>query len=273
MGLSGHALRWLSAAVAVPVGLWIVGWAPAVLFYVLVGLVGAALWWESSGLLLGRNRPVLIGLGFLGWALTLAAGVFFGLPGLASGWAVGLILGGLYFLTQYRDGDDLGGLVGRYALAWMYAVLFLSLILPLYQLDQGRRWVLFVLAVTFAGDTFAFYAGRTWGRRKLWPSVSPKKTLEGLGGNVLGCALIGAAGGLWFLPSPWFGTALLGLFLGFWGPAGDLFESMLKRGSGIKDSGRLLPGHGGLLDRFDAVLFNLPIVYFYAGLFSGGSTG
>ena len=130
-------------------------------------------------------------------------------------------------------------------------------------LDQGREWVLFLLLVTFATDAGAFFVGKAIGKTSLAPSISPSKTWEGAVGGVL--VAIGASMGvIYALPLDvvlWY-AILLGALMGIVGQVGDLVESRLKRIAGVKDSGRFLPGHGGLLDRLDSIVFNLVVVYY-----------
>lgn len=134
----------------------------------------------------------------------------------------------------------------------------------------GGEWlVLFLAVVTWASDTGAYYAGTLW-KHPLLPSISPKKTVEGvLGGLVL-------AVGVAFLAQQWFTSELsladaviLGLLLTTVGLLGDLFESMIKRRTGVKDSGGILPGHGGMLDRLDSLLFTAPTFYYYVAYVRG----
>jgi phosphatidate cytidylyltransferase len=129
--------------------------------------------------------------------------------------------------------------------------------------EQGGLVVLAVLAMVFAGDTGAYFMGKTFGRHKLYPAISPKKTVEGGIGGLLGSLggglLVKAAFGL---PIDWLPLALIGVLAGAAEQLGDFCESMLKRGAGVKDSGNLLPGHGGMFDRIDGVLFAAPVVYF-----------
>jgi phosphatidate cytidylyltransferase len=132
----------------------------------------------------------------------------------------------------------------------------------------GAILLAFPFAVTWVGDSAAFFAGRRFGRRKLLPAVSPGKTVVGSVASLVASALVGGAMGGWLLalhPRP--GASVLmgvgmGLVLALGAQVGDLAESVLKREAGVKDSGTLLPGHGGVLDRFDALLFNLPLSYF-----------
>lgn len=131
---------------------------------------------------------------------------------------------------------------------------------------EGRLLVLFPLAVIWASDTAAYFVGKRFGRTRLAPRVSPGKTVEGGVGGVVASVLVGAAAGfvmrdvVSFPFSPAAG-ALIGLLVGVAGQLGDLAESLLKREAGVKDSGRILPGHGGVLDRFDALFPSLPLAY------------
>jgi phosphatidate cytidylyltransferase len=128
----------------------------------------------------------------------------------------------------------------------------------------GREGVLLLIATVAVSDSAQYYVGRTLGRTPLAPLRSPKKTREGaLGGFVIAPAFLGIAG-TYFLPAfPWYWHASAGLCIVVAGIVGDLFESMLKRAADMKDSGDLIPGHGGVLDRIDALLFAAPVFYFF----------
>lgn len=120
---------------------------------------------------------------------------------------------------------------------------------------DGGRWVLLIMTLTFFADTAAYFAGRFLGRRKFHPRLSPKKTWEGAIGGMVGSVLAVALAKYWYIPRlEVVDLALLPLAAGSVGQIGDLFESALKRSVGIKDSGTLLPGHGGILDRIDALM-------------------
>jgi phosphatidate cytidylyltransferase len=125
---------------------------------------------------------------------------------------------------------------------------------------HGAEWVLFILTLAFAADTGAFFVGRACGRVRLAPRVSPQKTWEGVLGGMGFAAIVGYAGSRWSgLATGTFVTlCLLGAAFSV---VGDLTESMFKRGAGLKDSGRLFPGHGGILDRIDGVLAATPVMY------------
>jgi phosphatidate cytidylyltransferase len=127
---------------------------------------------------------------------------------------------------------------------------------------QGPRLLLFTLAITWAADTTAYFIGRSFGKHPLAPHISPKKTWEGSAGGLLGSLLIAYAFHYWLtIPIPHLlAMATLGNIAG---QMGDLLESACKRSAGVKDSGRLLPGHGGILDRIDALILCIPVIWYY----------
>jgi phosphatidate cytidylyltransferase len=152
-------------------------------------------------------------------------------------------------------------------LGLFYVPYLLGHFLWLRQLPEGKFWLLWLLLIIFAGDTAAFYWGRWFGVRKLYPQVSPGKTVAGSLGGLAASLAAGIGFGLW-LPLGASLTMLLGLaFLtAVIGQCGDLFESMLKRRAQVKDASSILPGHGGLLDRLDSLCFTGAIL-FYVKLF------
>ncbi len=161
--------------------------------------------------------------------------------------------------------------------AWTFAgILYIGWLLgyfvALRGMADGRNWVFFTLFATFASDTAAFLVGRTWGRRRLALRISPSKTWEGAAAGVFGAILVSL---LFVLRTPlsltlgWGQAAVLGLFVSLFGQLGDLAESLFKRNMGVKDSGKLLPGHGGVLDRTDSVVFAGVVVYYFALCFYG----
>ena len=154
----------------------------------------------------------------------------------------------------------------------LYVGWLLSYLVALRGLDVGRNWVFFVLFVTWVSDTTAFFIGRRFGRHKLAPSISPGKTWEGAIGGICGAILMSI---LFFTPTPfqlpliYWQAILLGVLVSAFGQVGDFVESLLKRNMGVKDSGKLMPGHGGILDRMDSIVFAGIVVYYYALLYKG----
>jgi phosphatidate cytidylyltransferase len=128
--------------------------------------------------------------------------------------------------------------------------------------EHGPEWILFLYGTVWAADSFAFYVGSTIGRHKLYPAVSPNKTVEGGAGSVVGALLAALLLKLVLsIPLSLPQTAFAGLVLGTTAVMGDLVESMFKRDSGVKDSSHLIPGHGGILDKMDGSLFSAPVLY------------
>ncbi|MBC8104514.1 MAG: phosphatidate cytidylyltransferase [Cytophagales bacterium] len=138
--------------------------------------------------------------------------------------------------------------------------------LPLPESTRGAWTVLYVFAVTWSTDAGAYFVGMRLGRHKLAPRLSPNKTIEGAVGGILAATLVSMVWGTW-IGLPWWHCAVLGPLIGILGQVGDLCESALKRDIGVKDFGMVLPGHGGILDRFDSLLFTAPLAYYYLQYF------
>jgi phosphatidate cytidylyltransferase len=129
-------------------------------------------------------------------------------------------------------------------------------------LEDGRQYIYFLAFTTWVGDTGAFYVGSGLGRRPLCPRISPKKTLEGAVGGIIATVLLAVAGCAWIWPRfSWGRAAIAGLVIAIVGIAGDLCESAVKRAASAKDSGGIIPGHGGVLDRLDSLMFTGPVLY------------
>ncbi len=155
--------------------------------------------------------------------------------------------------------------VGGLFLGFFFVAVPLSMaVMILSSRPHGRDWALWMVCVAWAGDTGAFYLGTAFGRRKLYPKVSPKKSMEGVLGGIASAMLVGGVARL-FLSTGFSVKEALFLppVLVVLGQLGDFSESMLKRGAGVKDSGRILAGHGGILDRIDSFLFSIPFFYVY----------
>lgn len=152
----------------------------------------------------------------------------------------------------------------------LYVGLTLGTLVSTRALPNGEWMVIFVALVTWAGDTGAYYAGSLWGRRLLAPRISPKKTVEGLAGGLALAVAVALLSRAWFLSEfSALDAVVLGALLSVAGLLGDLCESAMKRSAGVKDSGGILPGHGGMLDRLDSLLFAAPVFYYYIALVRG----
>jgi phosphatidate cytidylyltransferase len=146
----------------------------------------------------------------------------------------------------------------------IYLVGLVPLMCELRLQENGLAWLFFMFFITWSGDTGAYFAGRSFGKRKLFERVSPNKTIEGAIGGAVLSILVSILYAYYFLPElPLYHAAILGLVLDFFGVSGDLFESLLKREAKVKDSGWILPGHGGVLDRMDSMLIIAPVLWLY----------
>jgi phosphatidate cytidylyltransferase len=198
------------------------------------------------------------------WASRTASGGSLVLLQVAAMVGVGWWLLAALWLRAYDFGSDhdSGARVAKLAAGTLAVIpAWCALVLIHAQSPNGHIWLLVALLIVWAADTGAYFAGRKFGRHKLSPRISPNKTIEGLAGGALAGVLVGVVGGVVAgtatakLPA----VALVALAVVLASAVGDLFESLLKRHAGVKDSGDLIPGHGGLLDRMDSVLAALPV--------------
>ena len=175
-----------------------------------------------------------------------------------------LIVAGAGSVAQGRPAQSVLADVGATVFAPMYLGLPLGALASV-RIDYvgGREAVLLLLAVIVVSDSAQYYTGRAFGRRPLSPTISPKKTVEGAIGGVVFGTLAMAVGGSFVFATPIWLLAILGAAISLLGIVGDLFESLLKRSAGVKDSSNLIPGHGGVLDRIDSWLFAAPVYYVF----------
>lgn len=154
--------------------------------------------------------------------------------------------------------------VAKVIFGMVYIPLLTSHYILLRKLENGIYWIILVLIIAIIGDTVALYVGKTLGKRKLIPLVSPGKTVEGTIGLIVGATIAGTLFGYFFIPGiSWIHFLILGFVGSIIGQLGDLCESAIKRNYGRKDASTLLPGHGGLMDRMDSLIFVAPFVYYY----------
>ena len=172
-----------------------------------------------------------------------------------------LVALGALTLTAWNGGRDAVGLASASLFPSLYLGLPIGALAAIREL-RGRDALFLLMLTIIASDTAQYYLGRAFGRRPLAPAISPKKTVEGaVGGFVFGALVCAVVGTLWLPVVPLGMRAAIGVMIVALGIAGDLFESMLKRSAGVKDSSSLIPGHGGILDRIDALLFAAPVYY------------
>jgi phosphatidate cytidylyltransferase len=180
---------------------------------------------------------------------------------------VAFLCAGLYYLFRFQDIALVVNDIAIVLFIWVYVPLLFSYIVLLHALPEGHKLVFLVLLMTMVCDSSAYFAGTRWGRHRLYPAVSPKKSIEGAVGGVCGAVLAAVMSQFTYLSEiSLFQAVGLAFVIGVFAQLGDLFESLLKRCACIKDSGQMFPGHGGMLDRLDSLLFAFPIAYIYVKL-------
>jgi phosphatidate cytidylyltransferase len=251
--------RLLTALALVPVIVWVVLWAPPWAFLIVLSAVALLCFREYDQLAasfgFGAPGPLgyLLGLAFLLWredtGLLLVAGAL------------------LAFILAMRETDLAKSLPRSALLVTGVVYIFGCWRCAVAVRGVNPHWLLFALSLNWVGDSAAYYVGRSLGKHRLAPRVSPKKTWEGALASAAAAALLGALYVPRFAPQVSIPLAILvAVAANAAGQLGDLSESAMKRGAGIKDSGALLPGHGGLLDRVDSSLFALPVILLFLKL-------
>lgn len=175
-----------------------------------------------------------------------------------------LLLSALLFLLQIRTAVIEMSNMGKVVLGFMYMPLLISSFIFMRQTAHGVQWIIFTLSLAFSGDIAGLYAGKLFGKRPLQVNLSPGKTVEGTLGLLAGSTLGGMVFQHFFFQElPLMDAAMLSFFGGILGQLGDLFESALKRSAAVKDAGHIIPGHGGVMDRFDSISFIAPLICYY----------
>jgi phosphatidate cytidylyltransferase len=262
-----HLKRWITGLSALPVLIFLVyiGGLP---FIFLVGFACICSLWEFYRIVFSDDSDILHSLviwwGYVVGIAIIFAAHFAGPESMLMALALNLVGVGLISLFVYKLKPSIVTVIPRQIQGIVYVPLLLSFLVMIRRDADGMTWIFVLLAVIFAGDISAYYVGSYFGRNKLNPAISPGKTIEGAVGGLLGNLLVGSIGKFFFLSAiPWGLALLYFLAVGLAGQVGDLFESEFKRSSEIKDSGSMLPGHGGFLDRIDALLFAAPIAYLF----------
>ncbi len=261
------AKKIIVALALIPAFAWVIGWGPwwvimAVVLSIAAGLGG----WESARLMFGDNDPtfrVLATALSIGCAVAAStgSGQWIGIAVVATT-LVSLLVSGLASTRQ----ADAAMRTAKLIFVAIYPGLLAGYIGALRGYDAvlgGSKLVVILFLVVWINDTGAFFVGSAIGKTKFAPNISPNKTWEGAAGGFAASVLAGLGVGMWSSHFSVGQGLLIGAALGILGPLGDLVESAFKRGAGVKDSGVLLPGHGGALDRIDSIIVCAPILYYY----------
>jgi phosphatidate cytidylyltransferase len=174
-----------------------------------------------------------------------------------------LLLLSILFLATSQNLSSTMSSMGIMFFGIFFIGFLLSHVFLIRKMVDGKAWALFLIITVWAGDISALLSGSLFGRHKLYPRISPKKTYEGLAGAIVGSIIVALGFALFFIPKLEVGVCvLLAIGLAVLGQLGDFTESMLKRSAQVKDSGSLIPGHGGMLDRLDSFLFSAPFLHY-----------
>ncbi|HEY6260597.1 MAG TPA: phosphatidate cytidylyltransferase [Nitrospiraceae bacterium] len=246
----------------------VIRYLPPFAFTGIVALAGSLALYEFYRLCFsGRSHFLLMGIGLTGF-VALIFGTY--RPDIIGPTLLATMIGIISFplLSRFPLEQSL-----KDGAMTLFGVLYLGLTLGTLSmtrlLPQGEWLIFFLLLVTWASDTGAYYIGTLYGRHYLAPRISPKKTIEGFIGGLIGAIIVAYVARWWFLPElSVLDCLVLAVLLTIAGLWGDLAESAMKRSVGMKDSGGILPGHGGMLDRLDSLLFAAPAFYYYVTLVS-----
>ncbi|MCW8892893.1 MAG: phosphatidate cytidylyltransferase [Deltaproteobacteria bacterium] len=261
----------MTALIALPLLILLLGYASPIVFSVFLAVVLSLSLLEFNRMGLGETYR------FEQWLATL-----FGVsvvPLLATNNLIYLfplftgffLLFSLIFLFRFKSIENIHHHFGWILLGWLYLPLLLGHLIPLRLLANGQKWIFLTLMVIMGCDTLAYFVGSKFGKHKLYPAVSPNKSIEGALGGLAGSVLAVLLAKYTFMSFlGMIDGVLIGLLLGTAGQLGDLFESLLKRACQVKDSGHIIPGHGGMLDRLDSLLFAFPIAFYLAKYGYGG---
>lgn len=256
--------REITAAIASPIVIWLIGWSHEYVFDAVIAAVAvlALIEFVNLGRHKGYDIPlplcivlvIVIVAAFIIEHLSVEIGVFAAL----------LFIPASYVFSRKPLEDSLPSSAVAVLATTYVGMLTGSLIRLRNDFPEGWKLVFFLLLVVWLGDSGAYYVGKKFGKRKLSPRISPKKTIEGLAGGMATSIIAAVVIHFTFFQNfPLHHAIIAGVLLSFAGVVGDLAESMWKRSADVKDSGTLLPGHGGFLDRFDSIFFTAPILYAY----------
>lgn len=256
--------RVFTAAALIPIICYVVLWAKLPVFLAVAAVAACLTWREYHGIALPGTA--LSWRSLLGYAVGL---VLLFVP-MSYAWGVVLALALVALALEMRAADLADTLPRAAALAFGVVYVFGSWRCAILLREVNPHWLMYALLVSWAGDIGAYYIGRNFGRHRLAERVSPKKSWEGAAASVIAALAFAGAYLAYFVGVPVAPALALTAVANTAGQVGDLAESAIKRGAGVKDSGAILPGHGGFFDRVDSTLFVLPVVWFYVWAMHGG---
>ena len=262
-----HLKRWITGLSALPFLIFLV-YKGEIFFTILVAAASLVAMWEYYRLVAPGKARSSSGL-ILWWGYGVCCAIVWAAYAVGSDLilillALNLVTVAVISMFQFKADRTVLDIIVRQLQGIIYIPLPLCFLILIRESQSGAIWIFLLLAIIFAGDTSAFYVGSYLGRRKLSPAISPGKTIEGAIGGLAANLVVGLVGKALFLPElPWSLCILFLIAVGISGQTGDLFESEMKRSSNIKDSSNILPGHGGILDRIDALLFASPVAYVF----------
>ena len=258
--------RVASAVVLVPVVIGIIQYGSPELFLVLVVAAVLGGWWEYVGLTSNMGVESYPKVGAVLCVLLL---VCFYSNNYYSLWALTALVA--LFITWYVKKSKIRDALDQVAytfLGLIYVAGLMGGFILLRDQEQATLWMYFLFMIIWIGDTAAYFVGKSLGKTALTPKISPGKTVEGAVAGLVGSLAGGLLARHWFLPDvPLYHCLIMSFLCGTIGQLGDLVESLLKRSAGVKDSGSVIPGHGGILDRLDSLMFAGPALYWYHRFF------
>lgn len=258
--------RVITSVVLIPLLFIVVWFLPPVYFSVLAIVAAVLGLHEFHGMVKARGLKPLETVGFLLGAIVLLEFSRTGMQRLGYDLVVTFSLLAVLTARLFSKRPVEGAVedIAVTLLGVLYVAMLFGFQVAIHRGSQGKYWLMFMYLVIWASDTGAYYVGSAFGKHRLYEKISPKKSIEGLGGGVAASVLVAVLCKLWLVKGLGWGPAiLLGAVLALVGTIGDLAESLIKRSVGVKDSGTLIPGHGGILDRMDSMLFAAPVLYYY----------
>ena len=264
-----HINRWITALILVPILLWVLVKGSTLLLAAVVSIVAIFAMGEYLKIIYQNDDNLVSNTIKI---ISYAASITLIVSTCLGSWEIEFLILSLnlmalsiFVLFKFADNQEVFQLIAKQVLGIVYIPISLSLLIFMKELDQGNFWIIWLLIVVFSNDTGAFYGGKFFGKNALSPNISPNKTIEGSIGGIIASLIVGFIFSVIFFKD--FSLSFLmipaSLMLAIAGQIGDLFESAMKRASNIKDSGSILPGHGGMLDRIDGLLLAIPVLYFY----------